>query len=248
MSDKKEVKKLPIIKTKSQLTMILNGLNDQGFGYYVSDWKAHDKKIESIIHKNNTYGIKEDSFKGELIKNLENLTNYDEIEKAVKSYFTKFKPDDKIKELLKSFYLHPDVVVRVPSTSHPDRNDIIAWVRFKRKYGIKGEPNFGWDVSLYNLDKNFVKINIGGSVWESEYNFTKLYELIYGEQPNEWSLKNKGDWQDLGKIQVKIFQNGTMNIKGDIKDLKRRIYDDIRRYNSIIIYNNKMEIFKQRTD
>lgn len=244
----KEIKKLPIIKTREQLNMVLKGLDDQGFLSYASDWKAHDRKIETIIRKNNTLGIDEKKFKGELTEKVEKLTNYSEIEKIVSSYFTKFKPDDKINELLDNFYLSPDVVVRQPSTSYPDRNEIIAWVKFKRKYGIKGEPNFNWNVSLYNLDKNFVKVNISSDYWVTEGRFTELYELIYGEVPKGWSAKNKGDWQDLGKIEVKLFQNGTMNIKGDIKDLKKRLYDNISRYDTIIIYNKKKEIFEKRKD
>ena len=246
MADKKNTK-LPIIKTRAQLKMIIDGLESQGFGYYVGDWKAHDYKVNSIIRKNNTLGIKEDTFMGELTKEVEKLTNYSEIEKIVKNFLKKFKPDDKINELLNNFYLKPETVVRQPSSSHPGRKEIIEWVKFKRKYGIKGEPNFNWNVSVYNLDKNFVKISFFGEHYEKKPKFTNLYELIYGEEPNEWSAK-MGGWQDLGKIEVKIFQNGSMNIKGDIKELKKRLYDNINRHDCVIFYNKKKEIFERRSD
>jgi len=79
----KEIKKLPIIKTREQLNMVLKGLDDQGFLSYASDWKAHDRKIETIIRKNNTLGIDEKKFKRELTEKVEKLTNYGEIEKIV---------------------------------------------------------------------------------------------------------------------------------------------------------------------
>jgi len=236
---------LPIIKTRAQLDMILNGLYAQDFGHY-SDWKAHEKKVESIIRQNNTLNIKEDTFMGKLKGDVEKLDTYSEIERISKNFFKKFKPDDKIKELLNSFYLKSESSVRPPSSSSPGRKEIVDWVKFKRKYGIAGEPNFGWSVDVYDLDKNFIKVNISSNYeWENKTKFSELYKLLYGEEPNEWSAK-QGGWQDLGKIEIKIFQNGTMNIKGDIKELKKRLYNSITRYNCVVFYNKKKEIFEDR--
>jgi len=247
MADTKN-KKLPTIRTRAQLDMIIKGLSDQDFGYYVGDWKAHDHKINRIISDGNILRIKEDKYKAELYNLIKGMTNYNEIEKTVKKYFTKFKSDDKINELINTFYLKIESVTSKPS-DYASKQDIINWVKFKRKYGIKGEPNFNYNVSVYNLDKIFIKVNFLNSYrWENKSKFTQLYNFIYGEDPNEWSAESSGAWQNLGKIEIKIFQNGSMNIKGDIKKLKPYLYNGITKYNCIIFYNNKKEIFEKRNE
>jgi len=233
--------KLPIIKNREQLKMVIDGLSDQGFGYYVGDWKAHEYKVSNLINKNNTLGIEEDKFKSKLNELVSNMTDYDEIDKTIKNFFQKFKPDDKIKELINHYYLKPDASCRKPSSS-PSKKEIIDWVKFKRKYNIKGEPDFDWSADVYNLDKNFVKVND----YDSNFDFEKLYRLLYNEEPNDFSLKNLGDWQDLGKIEIKVFQNGTINIKGDIDKLKSYLYKEIRNFDCIVYYNKKKEIRERR--
>lgn len=241
-----DVKRLPKITSKEQLKAICDGLNDQGFGYY-SEYEMHNRKVQSIISKNNKYRIDDKKFSSEVQDLISDVTDYEEMDKIVSKYFEKFKPDDKIKELLNKFYLKALDSGRSPGNS-PDRKEIIEWVRFKKKYGIKGEP-FGTlnYISVYNLDRNILKINSSGDygTWE----FDRLYELLFNEKPNEWSNGNGygegkvfGKWQDLGKIQVKVYQNGNMDVKGDIKKLREFLYKSIRRENCIIFYNKKKEI------
>ncbi len=240
MSDK-PIKKLPIIRTKEQLSMILNGLSAQGFGSIASDWQAHDYKVYRLISENNVFGVSEQNFKSELIKLVQNMTNYSEIERIIKNYFKKFKPDDKIKELISKFYLKSDMSVRQPSRSRPEKSDIKDWIKLKKKYKIKGEPKFNWTVDVYNLDKSFIKVNFFGYNWENQTKFSELYEFMFGEKPDEWSSKLTGSWQNLGKIEVKIFQNSSMNIKGEVKKLKKYLYEQLGD-NCIIIYNKNKEI------
>ncbi len=98
-------------------------------------------------------------------------------------------------------------------------------------------------MSVYNLDKNFLKIGFHDSYWENEHKFTELYKLIYGENPNEWSGKNMGDWQDLGKLKLKQFQNGSANIKGDIKIIREHLYAQLS--NGCLIYYNKTKEIRE---
>lgn len=243
MADK-PTKKLPEIKTRAQLKMVIDGLSEQGFGYYVGDWKAHEYKVNNLIHKNNTLGIEENKFKSELNELVSDMTNYDEIDKTIKKFFQRFKPDDKIKELLNHYYLKPEASCIKPSHSSASKKEITDWVKFKRRYNIKGEPDFDWSADVYNLDKNFIKVND----YDSKYDFEKLYKLLFNEEPNDFSLKNLGDWQDLGKIQIKVFANGSINIKGDLDQLKSYLYKEIRNFDCIIYYNNKREIRERRRD
>lgn len=242
MSEKKNIKKLPIIRTREQLKMILDGLYNQGFGYYVGDYKAHDVKVEKLINSNNTLNMDENKYGHELKDIVRNMTNYVEIDRTIKKYFKKFKPDDKIKELINKFHLKEEFSISSPSNWSPNKSDIIDWVNFKKKYNLKGEPHVN---KVYNLDKNFIKLVFWGEHRENHFKFTQLYKLIYGENPNEWSAKNIGDWQDLGKIEIKIFQNDTINIKGDIDKLKKFQYKyGISKRNCVIFYNNKKEIIE----
>jgi hypothetical protein len=243
MADKKLVKKLPLIKSKEQLSMIISGLSDQGFGYFTSDWTAHDKKVDYLIQKNNILNISDKDFDRELKSLLNNMTNYNDIDKTIKKFFKKYKPDDKIKELINKFYLVADAGGMPPSDSHPDTKSIFDWVKFKEKYSIKEENVFGYQVRVYDLDKKYIKINFQFG-WTEKHNFDELYKLIYNETPNEWSYKDTGIWLDLGKIEIKTFQNGTMNIKGDLKKLTTYFYEQITKRSVIIFYNKKKEIFK----
>lgn len=233
---------LPKIKTKEDLKKLLNYLYDQGFGYF-SDWEHHQKKITHIINKNNTLNIKYDK---KLDDEMNRLTDYDEIENQVKQYFLKFSPDDKIFELFERFNIQSDDSCSLPSNNYPDIKEIIKWNEFKNKYKLKDEYiNTGGFLSfaVYNLDKNFLKIRFG----DESYHFNTLYKLIFNEEPSDIN-KVYGEWQNIGKIEIKKFQNGYANIKGDIKKFKDYYYKYLTQkiyYHTIIIYNKKQEIFKK---
>jgi hypothetical protein len=231
------------IKTKEQLDEILKMLNDQGFGYF-SDYEPHKKKIDHIISNANKLGIKHDSkLKYELIR----MSDYTEIEKKANEYFSKFNPDDKIFELLNKFYMQTDDNRKVPYYNYPGNNDIVAWVNFKTKYGLKDEYIGSFDV--YNFDKSFIKIRFPEySNWE----FENLYELVYGEKCGKFEEKKAyGEWQNIGKIEIKLFQNGYCNIKGDIVKLKEYYYKYLKKNihnNTIFIVNKKKEIIKKNEE
>jgi hypothetical protein len=223
------------IKTQAELKEILKFLDEQGFGYH-SDWDFHQKKVNHIINNVNTHNVKYDS---DLTDKLKKLNDYDEIEKEAKIYFSKFSSVDRIMELLNEFYLAQDESVRTPY-SRPDTKDILAWSAFKKKYNLKDSIGTGVYLSFYNLDKNYLKINFGNyKGWE----FKVLYKLVFNEETKEFNDKKVGEWQDLGKIEIKFFQNGKANIKGDLKKLKEYYFKYLSSGNNHIInYNKKITI------
>ena len=194
------------IKTRKELEDIFNSLSDQGFGYF-SEYEAHQKKINKIINDSNTLDLnsKEDyKFK----EKMQRFNNYEEAKEEAINFFSKFKPDDRISELLNTFYLSDDDKVHTPSYSYPGSKEIIAWVAFKSKYNLKDEFGGGNYVEYFNLDKSFLKIHYG----DEDYKFKQLYKLILGEDCNDfygskYGTKSYGIWQELGKIEIKIYQN-----------------------------------------
>ena len=230
------------IKTKKQLDEILQMLNDQGFGYF-SNYEQHKKKVDHIINKANRLGIK---YNDKLKSELEKMSDYAEIEKKANEYFSKFSPDDKIFELLNKFYIQTDDSGKVPY-GRPDNRDIVDWVNFKNKYELKDEYIGNFDV--YNFDKSFIKIRFPEySNWE----FENLYELVFGEKCGKFEEKKAyGIWQNIGKIEIKLFQNGYCNIKGDIGKLKEYYYKYLKERiyrNTIFIINKRKEIIKKNKE
>lgn len=234
--------KTPIIKTKQELEKILDDLSEQGFGYF-NRYDAHQRKIEKIINVNNKLNVSVDS---EFKNNLQRVDDYVQAEKIAKEHFSKFKPDDKINELLKKFSIQYDDSAGIPS-NYADANEIIRWVEFRTKYNLKDEFDKGYNVQYYNLDKSFLKIYYN----DNQYDFSTLYGLIYGKSCPDYDRKSIGVWIDLNPLELKIFANGYANIRGDIKKFKEYFYKTLKseRYgNSIIKYNDKIEIIKTVRD
>jgi hypothetical protein len=230
------------ISTTEDLKKVLKFLDEQGFGY-ISEWDLHQKKIIDVINKSNPLNVKYDD---KLKSNLIGLKDYDIATQKAKEFFSKFNVDDKILELVSKFYIQSDDECRTPY-NRPDHKSIVEWFEFKTKYNLK-DADYGSSkfINYYNLDKNFLKIHFGEY---STYDFNKLYELIFNEETKEYSSK-KGDWQDLGKIQIKFFLKGGANIKGELDKYKYYYYQYIKNTNSnnIIKYNNKIEIFNKAID
>ena len=228
------------IKTEDELKQVLKFLEDQGFGYQTA-WELHNKKIDNIVSKANTLNVKYDS---NLKERLYKLKDYDEIEEEAKNFFTKFTPDDKINEFLNDFYLSTDETVRTPY-SRPDAKDIIAWTDFRNKFNLQNDFGVGNHIEYYNLDKNYLKINYGNY---KDWEFKRLYKLIFGEECPEFESKKVGVWVNLGKIEIKFFLNGKANIKGDLKKIKEYYYKYLknRNGNTIITYNKKIDITKHK--
>ena len=231
------------IKTHSDLKKLINFLDKQGFGY-ISEWELHRKKINHIINKNNTLGVKHDD---KVRNTLYELEDYDEIDKEAKKFFSNFSVDDKILEYIKMFRVNSDASCSTPGSS-PDDKDIINWVNFKKKYNLKDEFGRLKNIDFYNLDKNYLKINFPKY---KDYEFKAFYKCIFGEECAEFNDKIPGTWQNLGKIEIKFFLKGGANIKGDLKKIKeyyfKELSDGIYR-NLIIKYNGKMLIFKTQND
>jgi len=233
------------IRTRKQLEELIKFLDDQGFGY-LSEYDLHQKKINSIISRNNTLNVdaeKNHKFREKLMS----MKDYDEANKEAKEYFSKFSADDKILELLNIFWIQSDDSGRVPY-SRSDNKEIVNWVNFKVKYGLKDEYQKSSQFTVYNFDKSFIKVRFPEY---GSWNFKNLYELIFNERCDEFEeRKAYGKWQNIGKIEIKLFQNGYCNIKGDIGKLKTYYYKFLKekeyyRRNIIFIVNKKKEIIPQ---
>lgn len=228
------------IKSRSELKKLLKSLEEQGFGYQY-DWNFHNRKVDEIISNANKLGVKLDS---EIKEKLSRLDNYDEIEKEANKFFSKYNPEDKIFELFNNIYLSEDDVGRIPY-SRPDNKEVIEWFKFRKKYNLLDIYNPGTNFHAYNLDKNMLKIRC-----DETYKFRELYKLILNEECLEFNSKY-GVWQNLGKIEIKLFMNNYANIKGPgLKEFKNYYYKYIKNKdygNNIIIYNKKQEvIYKER--
>lgn len=241
--DKKEKKENKInftIKNEDDLNRVLELLEEQGFGYNRS-WELHQRKVQDIINKSNKLNIKYDN---KLLSDNTKLKDYSEIEKNVKKYFSKFNSDDKINEFLNVFYIQSDATARTPYSS-PNVKEVVDWVNFKKRFNVSDEFGRGNYIEVYLLDKKGIKIKFG------EYktrDFKIFYNLVYNEECPDFDQNNVGDWQDLGRIEIKFFQNGNAAIKGEVKKLKEYYYNYIKNFRSgnyIIRYNNKTEIIKK---
>lgn len=230
------------IKNQADLKQILKFLDDQGFGY-IGEWDLHQKKVDHIINKNNTFHITVDP---KLKSTMKDLVDYDEIDKEVKNYFSKFNVDDKIFEFIKMFSLVEDDECATP-WNNPEVKDIVTWVNFKKKYNLKDEFGSHNMVRFYNLDKNYLKINFGQY---KSYGFKQFYKLIFGEECKEFDTDKKtGIWQNIGKIEIKFFLKGGANIKGDLTKIREYYYRDMTNKiygHTIIKYNGKVDIIKSK--
>jgi hypothetical protein len=244
------------IKSRKELETIFKSLSEQGFGYF-SDYEAHQNKINKIISESNTLRVDKEDYKFK--EKMYSTDNYEEAKKEAINFFSKFKPNDKIFELLNTFYLSNDDSASIPSYNYPSQKEIIKWMTFKNKYKLNDKDFGGSDsgsdsVEYFNLDKSFLKIHYSNK----DYNFKQLYELIFGEKCNDFSGSEYGDkkygiWQNIGKIDIKIYQNGYSNIKGDLTKLKEYYYKTLIQKNKIyghtlIKYNDKIEIIKQKEE
>jgi len=241
MDKKKEASKINFkIKNLADLERVYELLDQQGFGY-TGSWKAHEQKVQRIIDKANTLGL---DYSSTLKSDNLPLKDYSEIEKNITAYFSKFGADDKIKEFLNKFYLQEDARGRTPYSSSTDTKEIIEWVTFKTKYGLKDEFGRGNTVDVYYLDKPTIKVRFGDNY--NRYDFNKFYKLIFNEECIEIDANYSG-WQDLGKIEIKLFQNGNLAMKGDLKKIKEYHYNylkNTKNSNMVIRYNKKTEIIK----
>lgn len=232
------------IKTQSDLKKILKFLDEQGFGF-ISEWELHQKKINSIISKNNTLGVNYDE---KLKSTLYKLDDYDEVNKEAKKFFSNFSVDDKIFEYIRLFRVSPDDSCSTP-WKRPSDSDIIAWTNFKKKYNLKDEFGKSKTINIYNLDKKYLKINFPQY---KDYEFKAFYKHIFGEECNNFNdSKMPGVWQNLGKLEIKFFLKSGAHIKGDLKKIKEYYYKELLNkvyYHMVIKHNGKVEIVKHVDD
>lgn len=233
------------IKNKEDLKKIVKFLEEQGFNLRESSYSLNNDKITKIIINSNKLNLEIDGNEREkLFTQLSKIENYSDMITTADAYFSRFSSDDKIYEVLQWFYIQADEQGSVPSHYSPSPKEIVEWFNFKTKYNIN-DNDFYDSVSYYNFDKNILKISFSDTKsWE----FDKIYKLIFGEDIKPYRKNSTGDWQDLGKIQIKFFLKGSANIKGDLTILKEYLYKKLikRIYNNYIIkYNGKTEVFKK---
>jgi len=242
-NNKEEEFKVPQINSEKDLDTIFSALYDQGFGYVQNQDRFHKNKIEKLIQKYNTLRVDvPQSFYSDSYK----IKNYSEADNVISSHFSKIKPDDKIFELIKSiFSLKFDDRAKLPQLENDNIIEVIEWFKFKERYNLNDKDFKSYihtrsytNVDVYNFDKKFIKISFG----KDSGQFETFYNLIFNEKCKE--VENKvGAWQDLGKIEIKQFLNGTANIRGDIDKIKEYYYNELIThtfYNNLyIIYYNK---------
>ena len=228
------------IKNMKELTVILDSLHDQGFGYF-NKHNAHKTKIDKLVIKRNTLNIEESKYRSE-IDNLKNLKDYNEIQNKINDIFSKWSSDDKIMEYINTFTITPIGVGKTPDTTHTKDKIIIEWYKFKKRYNLKDDFEPNATVKFYNLDKKTIKINFG-----TNYKFEQFYKLLYNEDCPNLDKIYIGDWVDLGKIKMKKYQNGNVELDGDLVSYKEYFYKYLvnARWhkNVIILYNNKITKF-----
>jgi len=250
------------IRNKEDLKKILKFIDDQGFNInavkYPSDTSLNDYKINRIIDKANTLSVTIPN-KEKLYSELSKLNNYSDMINAANNYFSKFSSKDKIKEFIDTFYVQEDDIGKVASHSYPSTKEIIEWFNFKTKYNL--DDNYNDNVYYYNLDKNILKIRFG----DKSNEFQKFYKLLYNEDcnkitssrygrklsPGEVDDAKFGVWQNLGKIEIKFLQNGNVNLKGDLTELREYNYQHLleRTYGTHVIkYKGKTEIIKAKKE
>lgn len=244
MENKEDEFKIPEIKSSKDLDKIFDALYDQGFGYVQNQDSFHKAKIDKIIHKNNKLKIDiPSSFYYDTYK----IKNYSEAEASVINHVSKFNPSDKINELIKNkFPLKYDDRCEIPEYNETKVNKVIDWFNFKAKYRLNDKDLKKYvqtknylKVDIYDLDKKFIKISFGNDISD----FETLYELIFNEKCS--GLKNSsGDWQNIGKIEIKQFLNGTANIRGDIDKFKEYYYNKLI---NDVFYNNVYVVSYNKT-
>ena len=228
------------INNRAELKQLLDFLEEQGFGH-MREWEIHDKKVDSLISKANKLNLAyPNSFKERFYK----LDDYNEITKELEKHFSQFSVDDKIMEYLIKFNLLTDKSIQTPSRLWPDKKEVIEWFKFKKKLGLKDEFSKGNYVNFYNLDKKTLKINFGNEGWY----FEDLYKAVFNEECAEFNYRViTGRWENLGKIEIKLYANGNADIKGDLTKLKEYYYQyitDKPNRHLIIKYNGKLEIIR----
>ena len=249
-NNKEDEFKVPQIKTRKDLVKVFDAIYDQGFGFIGNQDSYHKNKIDKIINKNNTLKLNvPDSFR----KTLYDTTDYTEAEKIAINNFSKFNPNDKINEIINdNLSLISDDISKPPDINGDSINDVLLWVKFRNKYDLNDKDfkdnkvAYGTRVSIYNLDKKTIKINFR----DSYDKFEELYKLIFNEKCIEIK-KSAGDWQNIGKIEIKIFLNNTATIKGDLTEIKEYYYKNLKNKkqhysSSVIYYNNNKEIIKMQ--
>jgi hypothetical protein len=238
---------MKIIKNKQELKELVDSLEQQKFTPYYEHYEKrvridadymHTAKVKDMIIKGNIHGI-EKYGEYELNKILEKETDYAVIQKKIKEFFSKFNPENKIKELVGSFTFLSVDIGNPPSNWSPSKKDIIEWYQFKKKWNLKDDKIQREKVIIYNFDDKKIRINSYGHV----DSFLKLYEYVYGKKPLDIRWNSYGIPQNIGDIEIKIFQNDNIEIRGDIDKLKKLFYNKIEDSGEqmVIFYNGKRE-------
>ena len=224
------------IKNREELNKIFNIIYKQGFNY-INSYNNHTAKIDNIKSKANPLNITGKDYN--LHKLYDDDDDYSTITKKLTTYYSQFGTDLKIDEYFNLFYMKADDTGSFPGSS-PRRSDSEKWIKFKKKNNIRQDPPDNTrQIYYYNFDKSYIKLNdIDSYSW---YKFENLYFYLYNKKPNKIK-RHTNKWYDLGEIQVKFFQNGSMNLKGNIESIIQYfLKEKINTINNVILikYKNK---------
>jgi len=240
--------KLDKIKNYKDLEKLDDIIGEQGFGY-IDKYKMHERKIYNIISNANKHNINYNEYSIKKLIEDQYHDDYDKIKKIIEKFFTKFNINDKLTELLNSMYMVSNTM-STPSSWERDRKDIENWWNFKKKYKITDNKKFGTSeyVSIYDFDKKFLKVHFNNS----ENIIKQIYKIIFNKDPKYDNYRFPvGIWLDLGEIEIKVFQNNTANIKGNIQKFKDHYLENSRKGKMhetvIIMKDKKQEIVYKKT-
>jgi len=212
---------------KNDIIQLAKVLNDLNIGSFCSD-EMIKNKIESLIRKNNTHNM---NVKEDLIRTLkiEQIDDFSKINNILKIYFSKFKSDDKLNEIVSKLSIKENFVIERPFKSDSKEKWDAFYANIK-KYGAIDDHN-NHNVYVYDLRKDSFKCRCSYTNLDAIERFLNMkYNsgLEYNDQihfPYELNGLTRGVWKDYDMVQLKPYMNGYVEVKGKITDLLNSFYE-----------------------
>jgi hypothetical protein len=219
------------ITSKTDFDKLFKSLDEQGF-YIHGDYKIWDNFLIKQINKANILNLKIDAER--LIKTLllNKTDSIEEIQSIITNYFSQFKETDKLKESLK--FINP-VYKDVPDKEVEE---------YRQRYLKPNKHGYTWG-RFIDLTKSTIKISLfnnmeigfGGTEYRDyrghdyERAFKFVVKYLFNENIDDVDLhivkiENLGIWRTFGKLEIKQFKNGNIEVKHpDIDKLKNVILE-----------------------
>jgi hypothetical protein len=229
------------IKTTDELNKIIDELSEQGFSG-INRYELELRKKEDIIRKANTHNISK--YSNDELKNDFNRTkSFEEMENIAKEYFSKFSSKNKLNEYLDMFDIIENDQGQKPSKYDYEKGtdrSIKKWEDFKNKWGIPDIGDYNARVYIYDLNKNYIKVRFPNL---SSWDFKQLYNMVFNEEAVLFNERETGNYQNIGKLELKFYSNGNVDIKGSGLNTLKKLYKNYiptKHYiNSVILYGSE---------